>query len=30
VEWVSELFANHPQMRLGARPAFAPAAIAAA
>ncbi|MFC5461098.1 LysR family transcriptional regulator [Massilia niabensis] len=23
VEWVSELFANHPQMRLGARPAFA-------
>jgi LysR family transcriptional regulator for bpeEF and oprC len=23
VEWVSELFANHPQMRLGPRPSFA-------
>ena len=29
VEWVSELFANHPQMRLGARPAFAEQAQAA-
>jgi LysR family transcriptional regulator for bpeEF and oprC len=30
VEWVSEVFANHPQMRLGAQPAFAPAASATA
>ena len=30
VEWVSELFANHPQMRLGAAPAAAPLASAAA
>ena len=29
VEWVSELFANHPQMRLGARPGFAEQAQAA-
>jgi LysR family transcriptional regulator for bpeEF and oprC len=30
VEWVSEVFANHPQMRLGAQPAVAPAASATA
>jgi LysR family transcriptional regulator for bpeEF and oprC len=30
VEWVSEVFAKHPQMHLGAQPAFAPAASAAA
>jgi len=29
VEWVSELFANHPQMRLGTRPGFAEQAQAA-
>ena len=29
VEWVSELFANHPQMRLGVRPGFAEQAQAA-
>ncbi len=29
VEWVAELFANHPQMRLGARPTPAPAAAPA-
>jgi len=29
VEWVAELLANHPQMRLGARPAFAQEAQAA-